>query len=505
MAGLDRRTGHIERSRRRAQQLLHDGQGDAYRAAAESHAWDFACTAPGIDGEAIQAEQPSSLRHFDELPLIRHHHKNLQPTWRAGAAAVILGIVSDDRDICEVSMTARRGRGEGHVERLPSGKWRAVVSLGAATGGRRRKRLGPYDTKADALKALRQELSARDHGRAADAGDMTVGQWLSRWLQLKKARVEPATWRWYDCRVRRHILSAQVGGADTLFGDLPLAKLMPLQVEELHAALTARGISQNEQHKVATTLRTALKDALRMRLVSWNPALEVAKPKVARREMHCWDADQARDFLAAAHGSRLEAYWYLALDAGMRPGEMLGLHWPEVDFTAGAVRVKCSLDEVSGRIKPPKTNKGRRLIHLSRATVAALARHRERMQCEGRDVQGGLVFVGNRGKRITQSDIYNDHFTPALQRAGVPRIRPYDLRHTSATLLLAAGVNVKVVSERLGHGGIEITLKHYAHVLPSMQEQAVRAMNSIMGDCPTIVPRGPEPQKGADGAKDDKI
>src|SRR5207249_2687026 len=146
---------------------------------------------------------------------------------------------------------------------------------------------------------------------------------------------------------------------------------------------------------------------------------------------------------------------------------------------------------------PVSTSRPSARVRLAVRTMASLREHRERMRAEGRDVETGVVFVDTQGGFLRRSNFLRNSFAQALKRAGLAGkgIRPYDLRHTSATLLLLEGVNVKVVSQRLGHESIEITLKHYAHCLPAMQEAAAAAADRLFGDCPTVVP-----QHGLEGA-----
>ncbi len=141
-------------------------------------------------------------------------------------------------------------------------------------------------------------------------------------------------------------------------------------------------------------------------------------------------------------------------------------------------------------MKSPKTQKSRRVIYLAPRTVEALKAHRERMRKEGRDVEAGPVFVNVEGNLLSKSNFFNRSWKPTLKRAGVPKIRSGDMRHTAATLLLEAGAGVKMVSERLGHEDIQTTLKFYAVVLPSQQEQAGAIVQQIL-DNPTIIPPTP--------------
>lgn len=381
-------------------------------------------------------------------------------------------------------MAKRRGRGEGSIEQLPDGRWRAVLSQGidAATGKRQRRKLYGR-TKAEALAKLRAAQAA---GATPD-GKATLGEWLDRWLEQKRGQVQPASVAWYEARIRRAIKPT--------IGDVPLGKLTTLTIESMHAKLRAMDVSPSEQFKAATTLRAALRDAVRHGLIATNVAADAKKPRVDRREIRCWTAGQVQAFLAAARSDRLSALFAVAVDAGLRPGELFALHWPDVDWQGIFVRVQRSLEDLAGklRLKAPKTLRSRRAVFLAVQTMAELARHRQLMWAEGHDVAAGPVFVAVEGCWLRTPAVRTGHFLPIIQRAGVPTIRFYDMRHTSATLLLAAGVNLKVVSERLGHESVEITLRHYVSVLPSMQSAAADAMERILGGCP---PNGPHGRNG---------
>lgn len=381
----------------------------------------------------------------------------------------------------------RRGRGEGSIEELPSGKWRAVLSHGidSATGNRR-KLQETFDTKKDALSWLRDRQSEQGQGRLATAGKMTVAEWMAKWLEEKRRTKENRTHGFYS-----EISAALIV---PYLGEALLAKLSADDVESWHARLTADGYSSDRQRKAATTLRAALNAAVAKNppLIPSNPAKKVAKPKQEHREMECWDAEQSRKFIAATAGYRLEAYYVLALDSGMRPSELLALQWPDVNWAARTVSVQRALEERNGkfRLKPPKSKAGTRTIRLTVRTMTALADHRKRMVEEEQDVERGTIFVTRAGGFQSQATIYRRSFLPILKKAGLAKVRPYILRHTSATLLLCKDVSVMAVSRRLGHEKIQTTLEHYGHVLPSMQERAVEVMEEVFRvDCPTVVPQ----------------
>jgi integrase len=386
---------------------------------------------------------------------------------------------------------SRRGRGEGSIEELPSGKWRAVLSNGLDPAtGKRRKLTYTADTKKEAQVWLRERQAERDRGQLADAGKMTVGEWLDRWLAGRKPDIAPKTYDHDEGRVRLHLRPA--------LGAVPLGKLTALHVGKMLADMAEAGHSTSERFKAGAVLRAALKAAVRLKLVAVNVAADVKLPKVTRPEKVCLNAAQAVALLSAAAGHRLAALFDLALDSGMRPGELFALHWPDVDLDGSTVFVHQSLEDRAGRLrlKETKTAKSRRRLRLARRTVEALRRHRERMRLEGRDVDRGPVFCDTAGGSLRQSNFNNRVLRPTLKVAGLPMIRPYDLRHTSATLLLSKDVNLRVVSERLGHESVELTLKHYAHALPDMQQRAADVVDTLFGDCPTAVPQEPEVPAG---------
>lgn len=371
-------------------------------------------------------------------------------------------------------MPKRRGRGEGGIEELASGKFRATRS---DRGVRERK---VHDSKKSAVEWLRQ-VASEARGEWAMK---PLAEWLDHWLQAKKPTVQPATYHWYAVRVKRMIKPE--------LGAVRLGDLSGVRVQAWINKMLEAGDSPHKRQGALKTLRAALADAIRMDQLSKNAALAVKLPKVTKEKMRCLDESEAVRLLQAARSDRFAAFYDLAIDAGMRPGELFALHWSCV--RGDVVVVERSLESVAGvtRLKEPKTAGGVRRIPIAPRTVEALRRHRLAMQAEGWDVEFGPVFVGERGALIDPRRLRQDSFRPILAASGLPCVRLYDLRHTSATLLLARDVNVKVVSERLGHSDIATTLRHYAHALPRMQERAVSAVQSIFGDLPTADPSATE-------------
>jgi integrase len=379
----------------------------------------------------------------------------------------------------------KRGRrGDGSIEKLPTGKYRAVFPLGIDPATRKRRKLSQnFDTRKEAKNWLAGKRTEQANGRIVTAGKMTVGDWLLKWLDRRKPDVAPKTYEHDKWRVDKHLIPR--------LGTVQLRDLGPSHVNDLLTGMAKDGKSNSERHKAGKVLRAALSDAVRERLVPSNVVKEVKLPKAKPAEKTALDAKQAAALLAAASGHRLATLFDFALDAGPRPGELYALHWTELDLDAGTVTIRRTLEEIRGnlRLKEPKTANSRRTIRLARRTVEALRIHRERMREEGRDVGTGVVFPSAEGGFLRQSNFLRSVFRPILKAAGLPLIRVYDLRHTSATLLLLRGVNLKAVSRRLGHDDVETTLRHYAHVLPDMHQQAADAVDELFGSVsPPIVP-----------------
>ncbi len=393
----------------------------------------------------------------------------------------------------------RRGRGEGSIEELPDGRWRAILSLGVdpVTKKRRRKLYGK--SKGEVLAKLREAQANRANGRTTDPGRLTVGEWAERCLEVRRAAVESSTYARHKWTVEKHLKPH--------LGPVLLRDVEATHVEGFYASLAAAGVSQNERWRAGGVLSMLLRHAVRRRLIPCNPCSDVPRPKRRVQEFVPLTFAQMRALLGAAAGHRLAALWWLALDSGMRPGELLGLEWPHLDLSAGTVAVRQALEDngTRRRIKEVKTPKGRRTIVLSVPTVKALKLHRERMLAEVRNVEAGPVFPSRSGTWIARSNLDRYVFKPLLARALCPPVRLYDLRHTSATLLLTGEpdvsepVNIKVISERLGHASVEITLHHYCHVMPGQQGLAAGAVGKLFQGVPQTGPAGGEKGGRVDG------
>jgi integrase len=250
-----------------------------------------------------------------------------------------------------------------------------------------------------------------------------------------------------------------------------------------------QGLAPKTVRNIHAMLHRALKDAVRLGYLVRNVADVVTPPRGASPEMQVWTPEQLRAFLAHVRHDRLYALWLLVVTTGMRRAELAGLRWVDVDLAAARLsprRPRVAVNYVVHESEP-KTRMGKRSLALDPATVAALREHQSRQQQERANVgsawiDSGLVFARPDGSPI-HPDLITDWFRRLARDAGLPPIRLHDVRHSYATAALAAGIPAKVVSERLGHATIAITLDTYSHVIPGMDAQAVNAVASlILGD-----------------------
>ena len=267
-----------------------------------------------------------------------------------------------------------------------------------------------------------------------------------------------------------------------------MTKLSPQHVQQFYAQKLSEGLSSTTVRHIHAVLHRALVHAVKLGLVPRNVTDAVEAPRMRHAQIHPLSVAQARAFLEASRSERLHALYVLALSTGMRQGELLALRWQDVDLAHGILQVRASLRYQVGRgfvFEEPKTKHGRRSVALPPHAVKALHTHRARQEAERQRLgqawrDEGLVFASEVGGPIEATNMMRGSFHRVVGRAGVPKIRFHDLRHTAATVLLGARVNPKVVSEMLGHSAISITLDIYAHVLPDMQQDAVTTMQGLL-------------------------
>jgi integrase len=370
-----------------------------------------------------------------------------------------------------------RGNGEGSIT-YDRSRDRYVARVTNPDGTRSKR---TAKTRQEAAKLLTDMLGRSQNGHSVPSHAVTVGAYLTQWLDSQRPNLSAPTHAAYTQRLTRYVIPG--------IGGVRLERLQPDRLATLYASLLApkpqgAGLSGTTVQAVHEALYRALQQALRWGMVTRNVAALVDKPKRAKVDIKPLSFAQAKQLLEAAKGDRLEAVYVLALATGMREGELLALRWDGIDLDGGTLSVTGTL-RPDGTIGTPKTKGSKRLIHLDPASVDALRAHRSRQAAErlaaSEYVNTGLVFTRPNGEALrTVTDLLRGSFDHVLRRAGLPHIRFHDLRHTFATLMLGANEHPKVVSEMLGHGSIRITLDTYSHAIPAMHRDAAHRMGALL-------------------------
>ena len=340
--------------------------------------------------------------------------------------------------------------------------------------------------KKDAERRLREVLASVEAGLYVPPSKLTTGQYLQRWVTTYAAlNTSPRTVSSYQDELRRHVIPA--------LGTIPLTSLRPHHIEAYYVEALAHGRSDGTGGLSARTvqyhaaiLSSALERAVKQNELARNPAKLVDRPRGRRPEVRTIAAEDVPRFLEAASHSEYFTLLAVALATGARLGELLALQWRNLDLDNGTMTIVATLYRTGStwHLKEPKSVRSRRQVALPRSLVGHLREHKANLQAE-RAALGGVLTDGDfafgqvngnpRDERSVQRGLER-----VLRRADLPHVSFHALRHTHASLLLRAGVNPKVVSERLGHGSVSLTLDTYSHVMPGLQESAAVRFDALL-------------------------
>lgn len=407
------------------------------------------------------------------------------------------GSVYPRRCRCEPVLDGR-GRRKA-CQRHPG--WCFVLDTGRdpATGKRRQVRREGLRTQREAAAAMAELMADVDAGRYRDDGRTTVAAYLADWIDGKVSNgLRPTTERSYRAHIEKYLVP--------YLGHLRLRDLRPAHVSRMLRDLAesnagrARPIGPTSLRRLHATLRSALADARREGLVKINAASDATVPRAERPKVRPWEAAELGTFLDVAAADRLGALFELVALTGLRRGEACGLRWTDVDLSRGLLVVRQQVVQVDGQARPcaacraehrgivfgaPKTASGdARRVDLGERGVGVLLGHRleqdaERAAWGDAYADHGLVFAREDGNPLAP-DLITKRFGELVRRAGMRPIRLHDLRHGRASLLLAAGVPLSVVSKVLGHSSITITSDTYSHLLEGVGRAAADAADALV-------------------------
>jgi integrase len=312
------------------------------------------------------------------------------------------------------------------------------------------------------LARLREAHWAVAQGLPVSSGKQTLSEFLDVWLKLSLHRLRISTYRSYELNVRR--LKKELGG-------VPLVRLSPPGIQEAYERLSREGLSEYSVLQVHRTLHRVLDRAFHWGLCPRNAAALVLPPRPRRRQMTALTSAQLVGLLETTSGQPLYPLWAVLGTAGLRLGEALGLQWRDVDLTVGRIHIHQALQRQAGVglvLTHLKTLRSRRTVQLTQLALDALRCHQATQDSASSDtglVIRPFVFTNAAGRPLDAAKVTRG-LARALDDAGLPHIRVHDLRHTTPSALLEAGVHPKVVQELLGHSTVAVTLDTYSHVAP---------------------------------------
>jgi integrase len=363
------------------------------------------------------------------------------------------------------------------------GTWYYLVEVPSGPGGKRRQqRRGGFDNEHNAAEALSAVVSRISSGTYNETARLTVSEYLGEWLEAK-ANLRPSTRKSYKQHLDLYI-GPRIGGQR-------LSALRGAHIERMMRNLREgeAGLGVATSRRVFATLRGALNKAVRQGMLATNPCanVELESEVEHRRPSAVWKPAQARTFLAHAVDDRLFAMYQVVITCGLRRGEVIGVRWEDIDLDAGLMLIHRSIVQIGGQIHEgaPKTKRSKRVVPLDTDTIAALRIHRRRQAEEqlaagsGWANKAGRVFTRRDGTALIPEGV-SRNFRTLSAAAGVPVIRFHDLRHTSASLALAGGVPMRVVSDRLGHSTIAITSDLYTKVYDDVAKDAAERIAKML-------------------------
>ena len=361
-----------------------------------------------------------------------------------------------------------------------NGTYWFVISAGKDENGKRRqiKRRGFLSEK-EALREMRKVMQQVDDNAYIKSSKIKYVDFLEgEWLESKALKLRETTLKTYKSNIRIHI--------KPYFQNQEMPKITTQMIERFYGHLSrVSGLSERSIQDIHKIVKSSFKTAMKRRYISYSPAAEAEAPKVPHKEMAVWNREEASAFLKASERHDLYIAFLLALTTGMRQSEILGLRWRDVDFQKEVLHVRQTLSHDGKKLQQEtKTKSSTRTISLMNQTLVDLQKQRKKVEKLRRTAGEGykehdLVVCTKFGTPIIPRNLLRS-FYDLMKKAGVPKIRFHDLRHTVASLMLSNNVNPKVVKEIFGHSDIRVTLDTYSHVLPSVHKETAKQYGDML-------------------------
>ncbi|PDZ28260.1 site-specific integrase [Bacillus toyonensis] len=364
-----------------------------------------------------------------------------------------------------------------------TGKWDFIFNAGAdpLTGKRKQIRRRGFESKRQAMDAMTKLKAEVLENSFIDVTAMTYEKYLEEWFEERRNHLQKTT---FDI----HFIYYQ-NVIKPMLGHFKIQQITPLHIQKfVNNLVSEANYSEHTVHLIYRIVSASLKKAKVMKIIKDNPASGISLPKIKRKEMNIWSLEQLNHFISAAKSikrlTRCYIGFLIALFTGMRQGEILGLRWKDVDMDNQTIYIRQTLTQETELKAGAKNHSSIRSIHISNKLVSELKAHRKLVLEEklllGQNYNDfDLIICTRSGKPIIPRN-FRKEFYNLTEKIGLPKIRFHDLRHTHATILIQQNVNVKLISERLGHAEIGTTLNTYSHVLPNMQKTVSDELDKVI-------------------------
>ena len=379
-------------------------------------------------------------------------------------------------------MAKRRASGEGSIRKRKDGRWEGRYIAGHDEKGKAIRRNVLGKTQAEVKEKLKAALEEAGMVDIARAEEYTVGSWVLNWYSLYvKPNVRETTQRFYEGYIDQRVIPA--------LGNIPLKKLTARDIQKLYNDTREHGRIRKEQKEknpglsasyvrgLHTMLHGCLERAVKERLILRNPCDDCIPPKLQRQEMHILSLEDVSAYLREAERRGVLAIFFLELCTGLRKGELTALLWEDLNAEQGTLRVDKQAQSIPGggvKVTRPKTETSIRTLSVSKEVVRLLeeehAKHPDNPYMFPSPATGGMYYP----------DTINSLHEKILKGAGLKHLRLHDMRHTAASLMLQNGVDIKTVSEMLGHYDAGFTLRTYTHTTAHQQKLAADMMGSLV-------------------------
>ncbi|TVX83698.1 site-specific integrase [Peribacillus simplex] len=365
-----------------------------------------------------------------------------------------------------------------------TGKWDFIFDGGTDpfTGKRKQIKRRGFESKRHAVDVMTKLKAERLENEFLDLTKMTYSRYMEDWFEERKNRLQKTTFEIHSIYYRNVIKPR--------LGHLKVQQIAPIQIQKfINDLVNDTNYSEHTIHLIFRIVSASLKKAKVLKLIKDNPAVGIALPKIKRKEIRVWSLEQVNFFISQAKKikrlTRCHIGFLISIFTGMRQGEILGLRWKDIDFDAQTIFVRQTLTQYAEIKAGAKNEASVRSIHIPNKLVDELKIYRKQVVQEklfhGQSYHDNDLVVCTRDGKPMIPRNFRKEFYNLVEKVGLPKIRFHDLRHTHATILIQQNVNVKLISERLGHSDIETTLNTYSHVLPDMQKSVSDKLDKIIG------------------------